>query len=354
MSTGVSPCRNDARCAIAHPKSTSPGTQAITAKTPHRPRCEAVTASRHVACYFPSKAYRTPHGSDRGLTFNASQALNPDNPISLPCGRCNGCRQDLSDEWAIRCKHEQQMHEANGFITLTYADDKLPADYSVDRRPLQLFLKRLRKSLAGQIKFFAGAEYGPLDRRPHYHVIIFGWDFHADRKYFKTTDDGEKLYTSTQLSDAWQNQGFCTVGSVTFNSIKYCTGYIFDKEYNADKQTNHYTYTHPVTGDVVRQQPEFSAKSQGLGSTWFDKYKADCFPSDFLVVDNKQVAVPRYYRLKLNEQEEHARKLRAAFHPLKPDKNLRKKASKANSTPERLKVRKTIHDIKLKRRKHTL
>lgn len=306
-----------------------------------------------MACYFPTKAYRTPHGSDKGITFNASQALNPDNPLSLPCGRCNGCRQDLSDEWALRCMHESQMHAVNSFITLTYNDEHLPADYSLDKRPFQLFMKRLRKQLTGKIKFFMAGEYGPLDRRPHYHALIFGWDFHTDWKLHKNTSEGP-LFTSAQLSDLWQNQGFCTVGSLTYKSAKYCTGYLFDKEYNPEKAANLYTYTHPVTGAVVRQKPEFSAKSQGLGSTWFDKYKADCFPSDFLVVEGRQIGVPRYYRLKLSEQEEHDRKLRSAYHPLKGEKNRRKKASKANSSPARLKVRETIHSLRLKRRKHSL
>lgn len=306
-----------------------------------------------MVCYFPTKAYRTPHGSDKGLTFNASQALNPDNPLALPCGRCQGCRQALSDEWALRCLHESQMHQANSFITLTYADEHLPSDYSLHIRPLQLFMKRLRKDLAGKIKFFAAGEYGPLDRRPHYHALIFGWDFHTDWKLHKMTDQGP-LYTSEQLSRLWQNQGFCTVGSLTYRSVKYCTGYIFDKEFNAEKATNLYTYTHPVTGDVVRQQPEFSAKSQGLGSDWFDKYKNDCFPSDFLVVEDRQVPVPRYYRLKLQEDEQRAFRNRHVYHPLKGNLNARKKASKANSTPARLKVRAEIHRLKLKRRKHSL
>lgn len=244
------------------------------------------------------------------------------------------------------------MHQVNGFITLTYSDEHLPSDYSVNKRTLQLFFKRLRKSLTGKIKYFAASEYGPLDMRPHYHAIIFGWDFHADRKLFKRTDDGP-LYTSQQLSDAWQDQGFCTVGSVSYKSIKYCTGYIFDKEHD-EKAKARYHYSHPVTGAPVQLQPEFSLKSGGLGSSWYEKFKSDCFPSDFLVVENRQVAVPRYYRLKLSEDEEHARKLRGAYHPLKGESNRRRQASKANSTPARLKVRAEIHALKLKRRKHSL
>lgn len=247
------------------------------------------------------------------------------------------------------------MHDVTSFITLTYADEHLPSDYSVSKRVYQLFNKRLRKSIwksnRSKIRFFAASEYGPLDMRPHYHAIIFGYDFRNDRKFFKNTDEGP-LYTSEQLNEAW-GFGFCTVGSVTYKSIKYCTGYIFDKEYK-EKAKARYLYNHPVTGDVVQLEPEFQLQSGGLGRSWYEKFKNDCFPSDFLVVENRQVPVPRYYRLRLTEDEEHARKLRGAFHPLKPEDNRRKKASKANTTPARLKVRAEIHASKLKRRKHSL
>lgn len=306
-------------------------------------------------CYRPSPAYRTPHGSDQAWTFNAQKALNPDNPTMLPCNRCNGCRQDQSEMWSARCFHELQMHQANSFITLTYADEHLPQDYSLNKRTFQLFMKRLRKAVwksnRYNIKFFAGGEYGPLDRRPHYHAIIFGHDFLRDRVFLKYSESGEPLYTSKQLSDAWQNQGFCTVGSANYSSIKYCTGYIFDKQFG-EKATNLYTYTHPVTGDVVKQIPEFSPKSSGLGRSWYEKYKGDCFPSDFIVIDGKQLAVPRYYKLKLTEEEIDAYKRRHYSHPLKP--RTHREPRKADRTPARLKVREEVHTLRLKRRKHTL
>lgn len=247
------------------------------------------------------------------------------------------------------------MHEVTSFITLTYADEHLPENYSVSKRVWQLFAKRLRKSIwksnRSKIRYYAASEYGPLDMRPHYHAIIFGYDFRNDRQHFKNTAEGP-LYTSDQLAEAW-GFGFCTVGSVTYRSIKYCTGYIFDREYK-DKAKARYTYTHPVTSDIVQLEPEFQLQSGGLGRSWFEKFKDDCFPSDFLVVEDRQVPVPRYYRLKLSEAEEKARKRRQSYHPLKGEQNRRKLASKANSTPERLRVRAEIHSLKLKKRKHSL
>ena len=70
------------------------------------------------------------------------------------------------------------MHEENSFLTLTFDDQHLPVDYSVSTRDMQLFIKKLRKQVQPkQVRFYLGAEYGDLNLRPHYHIILFGHDF---------------------------------------------------------------------------------------------------------------------------------------------------------------------------------
>lgn len=110
-----------------------------------------------MACDSPLKAFRSLERGEGGkplVTFNPLKALNPTNPMLLPCGRCTGCRLERSRQWALRCVHESQLYQENCFITLTFADEHLPANYSVDVRDWQLFMKRLRKSL-GSKKFAA-------------------------------------------------------------------------------------------------------------------------------------------------------------------------------------------------------
>lgn len=311
-------------------------------------------------CYRPITAYAPLSNVDGGrYVFDRAKALNPDHPRQLPCGKCNGCKQEIAESWAIRAYHESTMHDANSFLTLTYSDDHLPADFSVNLREVQLFLKKLRKHYGSGLRFFAASEYGTHTFRPHYHLLLNGVDFRSDRKLHQDTPNGP-LYTSEKLSGIW-GKGHCTIGSVTLKSAFYCIQYIFDKKHD---DPNRYVRHHPVTGDVVRCAPEFRTMSGGLGSTWFHKYKSSVFPSDFLVVDGRQYPVPRYYQ-KLLEKEAQpvTRHLPAYDLTIKTDeyselkrrkRSRRKPEHRANSTPERLKVREEIHDLKLKRRKQSL
>ena len=84
-----------------------------------------------------------------------------------------------------RCGHEQKMHEASCFFTLTYDDEHVPADYSVKLRDWQLFLKRTRKRTRVKgLRFAGGGEYGELGLRPHYHGLFFNYDF-PTRSFFE-------------------------------------------------------------------------------------------------------------------------------------------------------------------------
>lgn len=299
-----------------------------------------------MACYHPQKAYRPLSNIDGGrLVFNSRYALNPDNPVIVPCGNCIGCRIDRSGDWAMRCLHEAQMHPENSFINLTFNDEYLPDDYSVHVRTFQLFMKRLRKKLGSKkIRFYACGEYGPENLRPHYHSIIFNHDFH-DKQLFKKTPQGNNLYTSKSLDEIW-GFGFSTLGDVTYQSAGYVAQYCM-KKINGDRASTHYLRSHPLNNTVHLVKPEFAVQSRrpGIGASWFDKFKTDAFPSDFLVVDGKQHRVPKFYLKKLTEEE------------LKPIKRRRKKDAlprKANNTKERLAVREEVKKSRLSTLKRTL
>lgn len=277
------------------------------------------------------------------LVFNPKFALNPHHPIKLPCGNCIGCRRDRTGDWAMRCLHESQMHPQNCFITLTFNDEHLPDDYSVHIRTFQLFMKKLRKHYQPKkIRFYGCGEYGPENLRPHYHSILFNHDF-PDKQFYKTTPQGDRLYTSKSLEQIW-GYGFCTIGDVTYQSAGYVAQYVM-KKINGERALEHYLRTHPLSGDIVRVEPEFQLQSVGLGSTWFEKFHKDCFPSDFLVVEGKQLRVPQYYTKKLEEVAKQ--KIKRA----------RKKSSltrRADSTPERLRVREAVKQAQLNQLKRKL
>lgn len=228
-----------------------------------------------------------------------------------------GCRLDRARDMAIRCVHEAHMHRLEGrescFVTLTFDDAHLPSDLSVSVQFMQRFHYRLR-SIIGPFRFLLCAEYGDRFKRPHAHAIYFGHDFREDRKAFKRVALDNVLYTSPTLDRAWP-YGKATIGDFTRETGGYVARYS-TKKVGGDRAAAHYRREriNPETGEVESWQvtPEFllSSRNPGLGSTWFDRYKSDVFPADFLIVDGQRVPVPRYYLLKLEAEEREA--IRAA------------------------------------------
>lgn len=144
---------------------------------------------------------------------------------TVSCGKCIECCERYSNEWANRIMLEAKYHEKNCALTLTYNDENLPKDGSVSRREVQLFMKRLRKAIAPiKVRFFACGEYGAKGKRPHYHVIIFGYDF-EDKDYYFTSNDGNDFFRSPLLEKIWP-KGYSLVGPFNRNSAKYCAKYL--------------------------------------------------------------------------------------------------------------------------------
>jgi len=145
-----------------------------------------------VTCYRPIPAFNV----DGAVTLKNPGGCNAPIPpdLHVPCGKCVGCLERRSRDWALRCGHEAQLYDENCFVTLTYARDNLPPGGSLDHRDFQLFMKRLRWFRPGGSFFMAG-EYGPLKMRPHYHALLFGWNFH-DRVEAGKSGSGEGFYAS--------------------------------------------------------------------------------------------------------------------------------------------------------------
>ena len=246
-------------------------------------------------CFSPLKGWyskdRTRLGK-RSIVFNPRDALT-DRPIAVPCGQCIGCRLERSRQWAVRCVHEAQLYDCNCFITLTYDDDHLPNDLSLNLSHFQKFMKRLRKRFGDGIRFFHCGEYGENFGRPHYHAIIFNFDV-PDRVLFSQRN-GVNLYSSEILSSLWP-YGFCSVGDVTFESAAYVARYVM-KKVTGKGADDHYTFIHPITGAVVHRAPEYTTMSRrpGIGKGWIDTFLDDVFPDDFVVVNGVQCRPPRFY-----------------------------------------------------------
>lgn len=174
-------------------------------------------------------------------------------------------------------------------------------------------MKRLRKEVKTKIRFFHVGEYGEKNKRPHYHALLFGYNF-PDKTLF-TKSNGISLYTSEILQKLWP-YGFSTIGDVTFESAAYCARYCL-KKINGEQAEDHYNYINPETGELIKITPEYATMSRGnnypetdprhtrgIGYSWFQKYKKDVFPHDYIVVrDNLKISPPPYYLNLLTEEE---------------------------------------------------
>lgn len=303
-------------------------------------------------CYSPLRGWREPfpnkNGKFRISGIKARSANAPVPPgvcvVDLPCGQCIGCRLERSRKWAVRCMNEASLHDRNCFITLTYDDAHLPSFGGLDAKALQLFFKRLRKYAGPKVRFFACGEYGSQLGRPHYHAVLFNFDF-ADKKLWKSGGVGN-LYTSAVLGRLWPF-GFSTVGDVTFESAAYVARYVL-KKVTGDLAKSHYTKLDPYTGELYEIEPEFVRMSRrpGIGRDWYSRYSGDVFPSDFMISRGVKMKPPRFYDgiYELTDPELMA--------VVRERRSVKAWAGRDDSTLDRLKVREQVAHagLSLKRR----
>lgn len=262
-------------------------------------------------CYRPITGYRghvNPTTGKRPLVFSRRDAYAPayatdvDFSVDIPCGQCIGCRLEKSRQWALRCVHEASLYERNCFITLTYNDENLPENKSLIKKHFQDFIRSLRdkinydKSLNPEHRIFPShdspryfhcGEYGEENARPHYHALLFNFDF-PDKILIKRSETGD-LYESKILSETWA-KGFASVGSLTFDSAAYVARYTL-KKITGPGADAHYG----------GRLPEYTTMSRrpGIGQGWLDKFKSDAYPSDQIAVRGKIMQPPKFYDRKL-------------------------------------------------------
>lgn len=289
-----------------------------------------------MTCYSPLKAYKSKevhHKTGRQkIVFKRPEEGWIDIELQLPCGKCIGCRLDKKREWAMRCYHESTLYDRNAFITLTYDNENIPHNWGLNHRDFQLFMKRLRKQVDQPIRYFMCGEYGELGR-PHYHAIIFGYNW-SDRVLI--TEKPEKLYGSASLTETWK-KGFTTIGEVNFQTASYVAGYVA-KKLDGPRKYDNLLNLDEETGVLYEIQPEYAKMSRGrngkggIGKGWLDKWKTDAYPSDFVIINGKKQRPPRYYDQQLTEEElfsiKHERVKFIAEHPddFSPERLAAKKA----------------------------
>lgn len=241
-------------------------------------------------CYHPIHGWWSKEKTEKGLrkvVFNPVDAYDNGHMVTVPCGRCIGCRLERSRQWAMRCLHEASLYSDNCYITLTYDKEHLPFDLSLHKKDFQDFMKRLRKEFPdSKPRYYHCGEYGDENKRPHYHACIFNFDFY-DKIFYKKPGDFN-LYTSETLNRIW-GKGYCVIGDVTFDSAAYVARYIEKKFLTSDQEKKDAHYQ--------GREPEYTTMSRrpGIGRGWFDKYQNDVYPHDYTVIGEHKVKPPKYY-----------------------------------------------------------
>lgn len=162
------------------------------------------------------------------------------------CGQCMPCRINKSREWVSRLMIESMEHKDSCFVTLTFNEEGLPGR-DLQKRPLQLFLKRLRQKCRERvIRYYAVGEYGDVSWRPHYHLMVFGVN----------------CLEEELIKSCWPF-GFVQVGTADIAAMRYVVGYVLKK------------YTRKDCAGLKGRSPEFGimSKKPGIGYGFVKKVK---------------------------------------------------------------------------------
>lgn len=291
-------------------------------------------------CYSPWPAWELEDGS---IVLFPREGHKVKRELPLPCNNCVGCKQERSREWAIRCIHEAQMHDANCFITLTYNDEHIPHNLSLDHRDFQKFMKRLRKRFTYPIRYYMCGEYGETFTRPHFHACLFGHDF-ADKEPIKKLQEGT-LYTSKILDELW-GKGFASLGKVTFQSAAYVARYVMKKQ---STKTPHYTYIDQY-GEIHERTPEYNKMSlkPGIGAAWLNRYATDVYPSDQVITNGHPTKPPRYYDKILERNNPQL------LQEIKDRRETKQYEHHGDNTTERLKAKETVAKARMNQLKRKI
>lgn len=286
-------------------------------------------------CYSPLSAYKLYSGE---VVFSVAKAGHTYSKLQLPCGQCVGCRLERSRQWAMRCVHESKMHKENSFVTLTYDDEHLPNE--LKKEHFQKFIKRLRWHKNEPLRYYMCGEYGTETKRPHYHSCMFGYRPN-DMTYHMKSPSGENLYTSEELTKIW-GMGHVVIGELTFESAAYTARYIMTKR-TGDEAKAHYTRLQQ-DGSMKEIQPEYNDMSRrpGIGASFYQKYKTDIFPHDYVIVNATECQPPKYYTEILEKEE-------PSTHAAIKEKRVSKAMLRAeDNTPARLHAKMTVTEAKLR------
>ncbi len=214
--------------------------------------------------------------------------------VNVPCGRCHVCLSKRRNDWSFRLYEELKTAHTANFITLTYNDDNIPysrltGEQTLDKRDVQLFLKKLRqkqislfkqthrhlnarqlRAQSPRIRYYLCGEYGTDSDRPHYHIILF--NLIPELKDI--------------VVDIW-SKGHAHCGECNVKTIAYTTKYVM--KCNGEKQNG--------------RQDEFSLMSRkpAIGSGYLQNsaYHKQNRETSVTNASGAKQRLPRFYKEKM-------------------------------------------------------
>ena len=216
--------------------------------------------------------------------------------IYCPCRQCPACHQKRISEWTIRLTDQMTSNKGKSiFVSYTYRNECLPEGYTLKKKDLQDYFKRLRFAIQENlphnptIKYYACGEYGGRKWRPHYHAMIFNLSHEEIIKACKLEyiARGEDC---THYKDPVWSKGHITIGDESNNqTARYIVKYINKKVYGKFRENMY-----------GKREPIFQLQSKGLGLDWCYQTEKQIKQNKYIARDGVKMAIPQYYRKKLN------------------------------------------------------
>lgn len=289
--------------------------------------------------------------------------------IEIPCGRCTECKKSYARDWSVRCYHESLCHDVNCFLTLTidslankkfienieksYKNGtnkyckhcqkgnkyfKYPIDYSLNKVLIYDWLKKLRDTLYRRykitVRYFGVGEYGSQNDRPHYHILLFGYNFPDCKEYHtfnaELSKKGVQMRISEELTELWP-YGYSYIEDLNMSACLYVAKYcmkkikffdsedLYDYYYGREPeflymskgncQSNRCKFIDNIIQDrELKSLRDFNNKycyycnktRGGLGFNWLWKYLYDVKKLKYIVIDGKKFPIPKYYKNLIN------------------------------------------------------
>lgn len=229
---------------------------------------------------------------------------------------------------------ESLQHADNSFVTLTYDDDRLPADGSLNPVHSRNWIKSLRKAVApAKLRFFLVGEYGDETFRPHYHAALFGYP--PCSGVTPCASETRACPVCALVRKTWKH-GHVLVGRLELESVQYICGYVVKKMTNdADPRLGG---RHPEFARMSRM-PGIGASAMWEVSSILNQYDVvgDDVP-DSLSHGRRSLPLGRYLKSRLREMvgrdaktpSKVLQKFSDEMHALRLDYEALKKAGKIN------------------------